>query len=194
MKVYIIRHGESESNLSKRLTGWSDVPLTEKGKREARSCRRFLSQTRFDRIYTSDLVRARQTAEIAIPDCRYETTPCLREINVGSLAGRPLHKISAEESTVLRTVGYTAYGGESKDEFSERVRGFLRQLEALTCENVALFAHSGVLRSALEFVLETKLGKGTVLCNNCAIAVFEYQNGIWTLDSWINLPHTAALC
>ena len=51
----------------------------------------------FDKIYSSDLYRARETAEIAISGCRYETSELLREINVGSLSGKLLSVLTEEQ-------------------------------------------------------------------------------------------------
>ena len=67
MFVYVIRHGESETNLSKKWTGWLDVQLTEKGYEDAKKAAGYLKGISFDKIYTSDLMRAKQTAQTAFP-------------------------------------------------------------------------------------------------------------------------------
>ena len=67
MRVYVIRHGESETNLSKHWTGWMDVSLTEKGYEDARGAGRIIGDVTFDRIFSSDLHRAKETAMTAIP-------------------------------------------------------------------------------------------------------------------------------
>ena len=72
MYVYVIRHGESETNLGKRLTGWFDTPLTDKGRNDAKKAGLVLKDVVFDKIFVSDLVRARETAEIAFPGYKYE--------------------------------------------------------------------------------------------------------------------------
>ena len=94
MKLYVIRHGESETNLSGCYTGHLQVPLTEKGIKEAESVHPFLSGINFDKIYSSDLIRAKRTAEAAIPGCVYEETPLLREVDLGELSGKNIIKIS----------------------------------------------------------------------------------------------------
>ena len=71
MKVYVVRHGESETNKIRHWTGWLDVALTEKGQNDALFARSVLENVHFDKVYTSDLIRAMQTAEIAIPGCCY---------------------------------------------------------------------------------------------------------------------------
>ena len=57
MRLYVIRHGESENNLKKCWTGWYDAPLTEKGRQDARKAGTFLQGITFDKIYASDLSR-----------------------------------------------------------------------------------------------------------------------------------------
>ena len=62
-RIYLIRHGQSVLNFSKRHSGWSMLPLTEKGFEDARRAGEKLKDIPFDRIYSSPLIRAVQTAE-----------------------------------------------------------------------------------------------------------------------------------
>ena len=73
MKVFMVRHGESETNRNGLWTGWLDVSLTEKGREEALQVGKMLSKINFDKIYVSDLSRAKVTAEIALPSCIAES-------------------------------------------------------------------------------------------------------------------------
>lgn len=187
MKVYVIRHGESETNFNKKWTGWLDVHLTDKGKDDAKKAGDFLKHISFNKVYSSDLVRARETAEIAIPGCRYETSELLREINVGSLAGKPLSVLTEEQRRDIAKNRYIVFGGESKREFCDRVASFTKGLEGLNCENVAVFSHAGWLREMLDIVIGINIPRKQVCCNNCTVAIFEYTDEIWRLHSWINL-------
>ncbi|MBE6554416.1 MAG: histidine phosphatase family protein [Ruminococcaceae bacterium] len=189
MKVYVIRHGESESNRAKIWTGWFDAPLTEKGREDAVKVRAIISGVQFDKIYASDLSRARDTAVIAIPDCQPELSPLLREINLGSLTGKTLRIISDEEQRAeIQKNGYAMFGGESTEEFCGRIRRFRQQLEQKPYETVAIFAHGGWLRTMLDEVIGISLPHDRIHCRNCAVGIFLYEDGFWTLDSWINLP------
>jgi len=187
MKVYVIRHGESETNKEQKWTGWLDVHLTDNGKDDARDAGEFLERISFDKIYSSDLVRARETAEIAIPGCRYETSELLREISVGSLAGNPISVVTEEQWSDIEKNKYIAFGGESKKDFCDRVSGFMKKLEGLSCENVAVFSHAGWLREMLDIVIGVHIPREKVCCNNCTVAIFEYTNKKWMLHSWINI-------
>lgn len=186
MKVYMIRHGESETNEKGLWTGWLDVSLTERGKAQARQVGKMLSGISFDKIYASDLSRAKTTAELALPGREYETLAELREIHLGSLAGKSLKAVDGKEKERLLREGFGCFGGESQEEFCRRVQGFLKRLEAEEAETVAVFSHGGFLREALDTVLGTEMPRGKVLCNNCAVAVLEYRGRAWALHSWIN--------
>lgn len=187
MKVWVIRHGESETNQAGLWTGWLDVSLTEKGEKDAKLAGALLRGTDFDKIYASDLKRARQTAEIALPGCRYEMCEALREINVGDIAGKPLGVVKVRVGKPTGDDGYACFGGESRTEFNARIATFMQGLEALDHENVAIFSHAGWLRGALDFVLGMNVSRQHVCCGNCAVAIFEYKDSVWKLHSWINL-------
>ena len=187
MKVWVIRHGESETNRDGLWTGWLDVALTEKGKQDAAMAGEYLKEVSFDKIYASDLQRAQNTADIAIPGCKYETDVQLREANVGNIAGKPL-RIVREGCAVPKNInGYADFGGESFDELDARVARFMEQLETAEGENIAIFTHAGWVRSSLDFVMGMKMPKKHICCGNCAIAIYEYTGALWRLHSWINL-------
>ena len=187
MRVWVIRHGESETNKNGLWTGWLDAPLTEKGKEDAVLVNRIVSRVNFDKIYSSDLSRAKNTADIAFPTCKYETTAMLREINVGSIAGKALDVVMDSNNRPMNEDGYGRFGGESKEEFHDRIVSFMKILDSEDCENIAVFSHAGVLRKFLEITLGLQLPRETVLCRNCAVAIFDVNHSVWKLHSWINL-------
>lgn len=187
MKVWIVRHGESETNRDGLWTGWLDVRLTEKGRMDAARAGEILAKTKFDKVYASDLCRAKSTAEIALPGCKYEVTPMLREINVGNIAGKPLSVIYDDDGRPLNGDGYGMFDGESTQQFLARVAAFMKVLEAESWENIAVFSHAGFLRRFLDTVLGMEVPRKKLCCNNCAVAVFECNDSVWRLHSWINL-------
>lgn len=186
MRVYMIRHGESVNNLENKWTGWMDVPLTDKGREEAREVAKLLSSVTFDKVYSSDLSRAVETATLAIPGCEPETTSLLREFNVGTLAGKT-RDLSDDDTKLLSLKrDYLAFGGESREQMNERIASFLQKLEQSGDETVAVFAHAGVLRTVLRLVLETAVPAQKLRCFNCCVMVFDYTDGFWSLYCLIN--------
>lgn len=187
MKLYLIRHGQSETNLRKCFTGWAQVKLTEQGRADAVGVRPMLEKIRFDKIYSSDLIRAMETAELAIPGCVYETTPLLREVGMGSLELQPIKEVEADMlANNTRELGYAMYGGESKTELWQRAKDFLQLVASQNHKTVAAFSHWGFIGAVLDQVFGINLPKMRMVCKNCTVGILEYENGQWKLHSWIN--------
>ncbi|MDE7059311.1 MAG: histidine phosphatase family protein, partial [Lachnospiraceae bacterium] len=85
MDIYLIRHGETDYNKGRRLQGVTDIPLNERGIALAEQTARELLEIRFDKIFTSPLVRAKKTAEIIRGERKIPiiVTDGLREISFG---------------------------------------------------------------------------------------------------------------
>lgn len=185
MKLYLIRHGESETNLAGHYTGWAQVNLTSKGVKDAEGVRPILEKIKFDKIFSSDLIRAMKTAETAIPGCTYETTPLLREINVGNLAHKPFLPHDAPERELM-VDGFKSFDGESNAEFRARTTEFLDKVKALGCENVAAFTHAGFLRTTLSIIFSANVNTMNIVCSNCAVVILELKGDKWMLYGLIN--------
>jgi broad specificity phosphatase PhoE len=191
MKLYIFRHGESENNRKGLWTGWMDVALTETGVQQATRLRPYFEGLKPDKFYSSDLQRALKTGQAVFPNATFETLPILREVNVGSLQGTDFVINDAETSKKIFESGYTAWGGESIEDFTLRAKRFLGDLETLDAQTVVAFSHGGFLRKLLDLTMGQKHSRQAVLCKNCALGVFEYQNGAWKLHSWVNFDDEA---
>lgn len=188
MKLYMVRHGQSETNLARRYTGWAQVNLTEQGISDAKRAGEYLKEIPFDRIYSSDLIRAVQTAHHALPGCEPVQLPVLREINVGELAGQLIaecpERYGADFDENRRTRNFVPYGGENQAMFRERVCRFLQMMEKEDARTVAAFAHAGVVQTMLDVVLGMDVDRSRVRCLNGAVSVFEYEGGRWMLRTW----------
>jgi probable phosphoglycerate mutase len=143
MELWLARHGETTFSASKRVAGWSDPPLTERGRRQAEALRAVIDGTEFAGVWSSDLVRAVESARLAwgdaVPDAR------LRECNFGSLEGCSYTEADSTYGEVFRRFrGFQAPGGESHAEFRARVLEFVDGLEA---GRHLLFVHGGVIRA-----------------------------------------------
>ena len=99
-KLVLLRHGQSQWNLENRFTGWKDVPLTEQGIKEAKNAGNLIKKNniQIDKIFSSVLLRANKTAEIAIKQAElfqffenenliYERNQSLNERDYGDLVG-----------------------------------------------------------------------------------------------------------
>lgn len=188
MKLYMIRHGESEANKSKCFAGQADVKLTSKGIEDALHARDIISHLKFDKVYSSDLSRAIDTQKIALPNATAVQTSLIREIHVGNLAGKPLSECLAEYGSKLNDdrmkFNFLPYGGENIDMLHSRIRSFLSTIQVDNFENIAAFCHGGVINAMLEIVLNTDIDKVSICCDNCSVNVFEYKNNKWSLCLW----------
>ena len=189
MNVYVIRHGQTYTNLNRWFCGWYDVSLTPKGEEDAAMASRLLAGINFDRIYASDLLRARQTAQIALPGCEPVLRPCLREMSVGAFTGHPVTEIEqeyGETCTYCRTSrDFSPVGGESHQMQYERVIGIFPELESLeNVENVAVFCHEGTVKCFLSYVLGYPIDPTRLRVDNGSVSTFSYTDGKWRLLSW----------
>lgn len=188
MKLYLIRHGQTETNRKHCWTGWLDIPLTEEGRRDAEHARRVLADIKPDKVFSSDLGRAQETARIVVGDTPIELTPLLREIHVGSYAGRPFSILTPELDHYLSVNGYREAGGESYAEFAARLDRFLCEVRALDCDTVMAFTHGGTLFTFLDRVVGMNLPRTRFSCSNCTVVGFESTaDGGWRLFYW-NAP------
>ena len=152
-----MRHGDTELNSAERYWGHSDVRLSAAGLRQAEMLRERLAAERIDIIYSSDLRRASVTAETIAARHQLPVIICaeLREINFGQLEGLTFEEISQLYPEVAklwaeRSPELEYPGGESLDEFSNRVSKYLSRLEKHSAEETILIvAHSGVLRTLM---------------------------------------------
>lgn len=185
MKVYFVRHGQSQANLDKTFAGQSDAKLTALGRAQAEAIRPILADIAFDKVYSSDLSRAYDTQSIALPGYKSEKLPQLREIDVGNLVGKSIAAVAAAHGGITPTSksgDYTPFGGENWPMMDARVSEFLKMLEQQPYENVAVFAHRGVLMSTIRNVLNIDgFHAGTVFCDNCAVNVLEFDGKQWKI-------------
>lgn len=158
--LILVRHGQSQWNLENRFTGWTDVPLTDQGRAEARAAGQALRGVRFDRAFTSALSRAQETLRIILgvigqPDLPVETDPALNERHYGDLQG--LNKAETAERLGKeivhrwrRSYDSAPPGGESLKDTQARVLPYYRARIApllLAGQTVLVVAHANSLRA-----------------------------------------------
>jgi len=183
--VTLIRHGETDWNAEGRWQGFADVPLNESGRDQARQAAEGLRRAKIDRIITSDLLRAQQTAQIinAVLAVPLHTDPRLREINVGMWEGMTAAEIEQQYPTEYaqnRRLPYTEMyfpGGESRAELAARSSSALGELVAMYAgEHLLVATHGGTIRMIL-YDLAGYTPQGKV--ENCALSLLAHHAGRW---------------
>jgi phosphoserine phosphatase len=151
--ILLARHGESDWNRAKRWQGHADRPLTELGRAQARDLAERLAETELDAVYSSDLQRARETAEIVARSRGLDVAVLaeLREIDVGSWSG--LTRTEAEQRFPEAYRRWVAGGegwddGETYEQLSERVVGAVYTIAGdHPGERVLVVTHGGSIRA-----------------------------------------------
>ncbi len=185
--LYIARHGETEFNVQKILQGHCDSPLTLKGLGQAENLAEGLKSVNFDMIYSSDLLRAKRTAEIVKleRDLAIITTKVLRERFYGDYDGRPNQDyVAARDKLVAELKIFTEADkrslkvdpkAESVDELMLRFITFLREIAVANLnKKILIVTHGGVMRN---FLIHLAWAKDEELppysLNNCCYIVLE---------------------
>lgn len=191
MNVFFIRHGETDWNKLGKIQGGVDNPLNQKGREEATKLAAALKDVRYDRAYSSPLLRARETAGYVTGECgdRVICDERLREMSFGECEGMSLAQINADPQSNLYQFFHhpdeyvPAAGGETIEALCGRCQSFLDSLAVAEneCDNVFVFSHGALIRGILSVVEKLppkQFWSGTVL-KNCAVIILECQNGHW---------------
>lgn len=144
--IYFIRHGESEANVAGVFAGQKDdTPLTTLGREQAQqAAQQVIDQgIKVEKIISSKLLRAKQTAEIVSKAIGYDSNKIeyddrIIEYDMGALSGTPIRKVSSLELT-------NAKDAEDADKFQERVQSFLDQYRQ-SKDAILVISHAGVGR------------------------------------------------
>lgn len=161
----LVRHGESEWNAKNLWTGWTDIPLSEKGRQEARAATEKLKKIPWDIIFESDLLRAHQTSEIILKTLNSLNTPilsspALKERNYGIYTGKNKFEIEkkigkAEFKKIRRGWDQPIPEGETlKDVYNRVVPYYLLEILPKLQEgkNVIVSAHSNSVRALIKYL------------------------------------------
>ena len=180
-KLVLIRHGQSQWNLENRFTGWTDIPLTDKGREETRRGAGKIKGIKFNKAFTSALTRAQETLDIVLEVIGQKKIPvekdqALNERHYGELQGLnkdEMKKKYGEEQVQLwrRSYDVAPPGGESLKDTAERTLPYFKEKilpEVKAGKNILVSAHGNSLRSIVmeldhltkEQVLELELATG----------------------------------
>jgi probable phosphoglycerate mutase len=196
--VYAVRHGETKWNREGKQQGHLDSPLTERGIKQAEAVAEGLVGRGIEHIYSSDLGRAVQTAEIigARLGLAVETDKRLRERNFGELQGLTMEESSrryGEEWLKYRSddPDYRPPGGESaREHFECNMKGMKSIVRAHGGKTVLVVAHGGVLGVLFRNSFEMPpSGRRPFSIFNGAINRFTVNGESWRLDTWGELSH-----
>lgn len=162
--IYIVRHGETSWNTYKILQGHKPIELNERGREKARFLAEKVKNLEFDRIISSDLLRARETAEIINEQVNKEIIydSRLRSVDYGNLEGRYIPDITPEEWRIYNSTP-EKFGAESVESVYNRIKSLFDDL-VKTDESVLIVAHGGALRVISYYIANRDKFNNEVYC------------------------------
>ena len=139
--IYIVRHGQTDWNLEGRYAGRIDVPLNDKGIEQANIIREELSNVEFDKVFSSPLIRAYETAQIICNNKIIKDDRIIERCN-GDLEGKLKTQIT--DSVDFNDPNEKKYNIESIIEFRDRIKRFFDEIITYKKENILVVTHAGV--------------------------------------------------
>ncbi|MEW6694418.1 Phosphoserine phosphatase 1 [Tepidimonas thermarum] len=198
-RILAIRHGETAWNRDARIQGQLDIPLNDTGRWQAQRVAEALRHEPLAAVYSSDLSRARQTAEplAQAQGLPLQTDTGLRERCFGAFQGRTWAELEREHPDVVRAwkarePDFAPPGGESLRALRERVEGTFAALAARHLgQAIAVVAHGGVLdilyRAAAHVDLQAP--RAWAMGNAAIHRVLWSRDGGFALLSWGDTRH-----
>jgi broad specificity phosphatase PhoE len=186
-ELWLIRHGETPWSLSRQHTGRTDVPLTERGREQARMLAPILAQEHFDRVLTSPMSRAIETCRLAGLGDHAEEEPELREWDYGIYEGRTTDEIRDSAP------GWSVWDspmpeGESIGEIETRARKLVQRLAGLP-GRTALFSHAHFLRVFAGCWIGDSAALGAhLLLDTATVSILGFERENRAIRQW-NVRH-----
>lgn len=201
-RICLVRHGETDWNKQRRLQGHVDTPLNPNGLAQAKATAAQLRGLHFDALYTSDLQRARQTAEACAASLGIAAVdhPGLRERHFGVFQG-----LTYEEAQERHPRAYLHFkrrdpqyafgeGSESLNDFFTRIQQTVTALADLHAgQQILLVAHGGVLDCVNRMVRNLPIdAERDFLIPNAALNWIARDRRKWQIITWAQQGHLEA--
>jgi len=179
MNICIIRHGETDWNVIGKLQGREDIPLNCNGKLQAEHCGLSFKNGNWRAIFTSPLLRARQTADIIADILNitevYEDADLI-ERDYGKASG-----LTAEERAAMFPDGVYE-GMEDWNTLKDRVYcAILRSTDKFSNEDIILVSHGSAINSILAELSNHAIGTGKTRLKNACMSMLEYKNQLLSI-------------
>ncbi|MEE3374631.1 MAG: histidine phosphatase family protein [Acutalibacteraceae bacterium] len=187
--IYIVRHGQTEQNLKKKLQGRSNHPLTDLGREQASAVGDAFRDAGivFDKVYTSPLDRAVETAKLVAGDVPTECEDALIEMDYGPYEGTDLHDLPPEVEEFFRDFAHNPApeGMEQLSSVVARAGEFLERLKAEAVHrDILLSTHAIAMKGLLEYLTPESNGAyWSKFIGNCAVYVTELNDGTYSVPT-----------
>ncbi|NGX63132.1 MAG: putative phosphoserine phosphatase 2 [Candidatus Anoxychlamydiales bacterium] len=170
ISLYFVRHGQTDYNKQGRVQGHLQIPLNETGRSQAKDLVDQIGTIQFDHCYSSDLIRAKETAEIILKDLAIEIIEDerLRERNLGKHEGTPI-----EEYLAYKKIDDT--GIEKNSDMSKRIKHFIADISIKHPNaTILVVSHGGLIK---RLILDIKNDESIdVIVDNTAFLHLRSEN------------------
>lgn len=185
----LIRHGQTDWNVVGRIQGLEDIELNAIGRDQAVKTGAYLKQWAWDRIVTSPLKRAAESAELIAQELKLplvESMDLFMERDYGDCSGMTAaqRKQSFPDGIIPRQ--------ETLDTLQKRVLAGLQQLALEPKARTLIVTHGGVINSLLAHISHGEIGTGKSILHNASLALFQYQEQNWQILAYNLTEHLAA--
>jgi len=196
-RIFLIRHAESEGNTYRRAHGHFNGQITENGHKQINQLRDRFTNEQIDVIYSSDLDRTCTTAT-ALSEPRnldINKTEKLREVNLGVWENVPWADLEANEPKMLKCFNWdpakwSVEGSESYESVQNRMLACINEIgKKHDGETVAVFSHGFAIRALLCKLLNLESNNTLPYCDNTAVALFIYDNGLISIEYHCDNSH-----
>ncbi|RDU23027.1 histidine phosphatase family protein [Anaerosacchariphilus polymeriproducens] len=194
MRLYLVRHGETDWNKKGLIQGSSDIPLNEYGRELARITAKALRDIKFDKVYASPYIRAYETAQIL---CEHHKIPIIKdsrikEFNFGNYEGKSIEILRTDKrytefwKCFSNPEEYVAKdGAETYDAFLIRIKSFIDEIiipNQNDSDNILVAAHGAVIRGFLYYIKKESLKNlWNTHQKNCSVNIIDVRNDTFTL-------------
>lgn len=187
MRLYLIRHGQTNWNLERKLQGRTDIPLNENGRRVAELTREGLKDVPFDLAFTSPLSRAKETAEIILKERNIPIIeePRIVEVNFGGYEGGDFRMDDENlQNFFKKPECYHPYNGsEALEDVLMREQAFLDELfqnPDYQDKTILISTHGAALSGLMTVIKKNPIEKYWAggLHKNCGLSIIDVENGV----------------
>lgn len=194
--VFLVRHGETPWNRERRFQGHQDIPLSPAGLSQAKRLAQSLKGETFDAVYSSDLRRAVQTAEIIAQEKNLPVVKlkALRERSMGEWEGLTREEVAARFPDWPQRIIEGRHGTESLSALQERMMNQLEHLVRLhRGGRILAVSHGGSINAVLAKVSRGRYGPGMSRLENTSMThlVYDHREGKWRVEKVNKTEHLA---
>lgn len=194
MEIYIVRHGETIWNEKKLLQGRTDIELNENGRKLAHITGESLMDTHFDKIYSSPLKRAYETATLIANgrDIPIIKNDLIRELSFGDWEGQNMSELLKDDTQKFKHFFKEPHlyrattNGETLEELCDRAAIFMKTVvepEARECSRIMIVAHGAINKAIMMHIKkhDLKYFWSGGLQKNCNVIIVDYTGSKYTI-------------